>query len=323
MLVLISWSGERAKQMALSLREWITHILQAVKPFVSERDIAPGERWEGYCIVCVTVDNIREPWLNFEAGVVAGRHEGRICPYLLDVDPGDLSPMPLAHQQAGGADKAGTFALMKSLNGLLEQGKISDKELELQFEKWWPDLENMLKAIAPSKPQPKPSPEAVLEEVLRRLRGPNTVEVFFQQLGFMLDEHNLKENVPEPGLPEMGLAWAVAAFIERERARVQRGAAEPLSRALLSAVFDQKRHRISDDVFIPLVSNELISEWSRIPATELIQLLTKYVNRRPTVEEAVRASSKTMARSNRRADDRPRGTTLLAASESVANLRLQ
>lgn len=40
--VFISWSGERSKEMANALREWLPMVLQYVEPFVSDKDISAG-----------------------------------------------------------------------------------------------------------------------------------------------------------------------------------------------------------------------------------------------------------------------------------------
>ena len=64
MKVFISWSGERSKQVAVAIREWLPMILQYVEPWMSEADISAGDRWSvelskqleesGFGIICLT-----------------------------------------------------------------------------------------------------------------------------------------------------------------------------------------------------------------------------------------------------------------------------
>uniref|UniRef100_UPI001C84E834 TIR domain-containing protein n=1 Tax=Paractinoplanes polyasparticus TaxID=2856853 RepID=UPI001C84E834 len=81
--VLISFSQERSRELALVLRSWLPDVIQQVQPWVSHEDIEKGQRWaaeisrhldgstEG--LICVTPENQAKPWLNFEAGALAVR----------------------------------------------------------------------------------------------------------------------------------------------------------------------------------------------------------------------------------------------------------
>lgn len=94
MKVFISWSGERSQIFAQALHEWLPMVLQSIVPWLSQADIAAGERWadkiakelEGcnFGILSVTRENIASPWILFEAGALAKlMQEGRVIPLIL------------------------------------------------------------------------------------------------------------------------------------------------------------------------------------------------------------------------------------------------
>jgi hypothetical protein len=43
--IFISWSKPRGKAAALALREWLPLVLQAAKPWMSDKDIDKGTVW--------------------------------------------------------------------------------------------------------------------------------------------------------------------------------------------------------------------------------------------------------------------------------------
>ena len=45
MKVFICWSGARSQAVAQSLRDWMPLVLHFVQPWLSDVDIAAGERW--------------------------------------------------------------------------------------------------------------------------------------------------------------------------------------------------------------------------------------------------------------------------------------
>ena len=101
------------------------------------------------CIICVTKENVRSPWLYFETGAIAGKGDGvRVCPYLLGIGPNMLSDGPLGKYQCTAATKEETLSLIGSLNGALDETKRHDKGLlEGNFETRWPEFEAELERI--------------------------------------------------------------------------------------------------------------------------------------------------------------------------------
>jgi len=86
MKVFISWSGRRSNAAANLLKEWLPNVMQAIDPWMSDRDIDRGALWFSQIaetlsdttngIVVLTSENINKPWILFEAGALA---KGREC----------------------------------------------------------------------------------------------------------------------------------------------------------------------------------------------------------------------------------------------------
>lgn len=149
MKVFISWSGELSLNVAKALYSWIPQVLQMVEPFLSEEDIESGTRWNevlgeqlesmNFGVICVTRENMHQPWLNFEAGALAkSRSAARVIPFLIDLGRTDLTG-PLVHFQSHVYEKTEVRRLVGALNRNLQQ-TLPDDRLNAQFDKWWPDL---------------------------------------------------------------------------------------------------------------------------------------------------------------------------------------
>jgi DNA-binding XRE family transcriptional regulator len=186
MQVFISWSGERSGALAGLLQNWLPKVLQAVRPWISSASIDAGTRWSPevaqalqqiqFGIVCLTPENLREPWILFEAGALSKMvAETRVVPYLLGLEPRELDG-PLAQFQAVRADKAGTKSLVHSLNSAASDRAITGEAVNETLEMWWPRLEADIQRLLLSPevteaPKPLRSTEDMLGEVLELLRG--------------------------------------------------------------------------------------------------------------------------------------------------------
>lgn len=181
MKVFLSWSGEKSQRVAVALREWLPYINTNLDPFISSKDIDPGSRWQAeiaeelgatsYGIICVTRENQAAPWLNYEVGALTyAVDKSHVVPLAIDLKPSDIKP-PLGHFQAMSATREDIYTIARSINELCER---SSKDLEKAFEKWWPDLEGQLDAIAKDVPAPAGDTRTereLLEETLDLVRG--------------------------------------------------------------------------------------------------------------------------------------------------------
>jgi hypothetical protein len=160
--------------MAACLREWIPEVLQAADVWFSDKDIEAGQFWDEeirehvkratFAVVCVTPENHGAPWLNYEAGALAERLEGGVCPYILREPSNLLANTPLARLQAKTSDKSGTLAVLQAINIRLG-APLSGERLQRAFELHWGDLERALGNIPESVSRPRAAEEK-LDEVL-------------------------------------------------------------------------------------------------------------------------------------------------------------
>ncbi len=185
MKLFIGWSGARSQALAQALRDWVPLILHYVEPWVSEKDIAAGERWakavgeeleaSNFGVVCVTRDNVASPWILFEAGSLAKSLENsRLIPLLLDLDLSEIAG-PLAQFQAKKVDKDGLREVVQSINQLAAQ-PVLEARAEQLLDALWPQLENQIAAI-PKQPgsvkTTRPQHE-ILEELVSGVRSLET-----------------------------------------------------------------------------------------------------------------------------------------------------
>lgn len=169
----------------MAFKEWLPLVIQSVDPYVSSEDIDKGARWSNdiskeledcsFGIICVTKDNLVEPWLMFEAGALSKRmEESFVCPFLLGVKRSDIMG-PLAQFQSTVFDKNDILKLLATINNSCQDGAIREEVLEKSFETWWPELEKKLKVIekAPVEKQEASAflqKDKILEELLELSR---------------------------------------------------------------------------------------------------------------------------------------------------------
>ena len=183
MKVFISWSGDRSKQLAEVIREWLPNVMQFVKPFFTPVDIGKGKRWNNEIsnelgqsqigIIVMTAENLTSPWIMFEAGAISKVvDESRVCPIVFGINKTDLVG-PLASFQVTDFNETEVRQLLTTVNNAAKEVALSERSLNAAFEKWWPDLEEKVQAISSGQPTTSVthrSQEDLLEEVVNNTR---------------------------------------------------------------------------------------------------------------------------------------------------------
>lgn len=200
MKVFISWSGERAQLLAQALHDWLPLVLHYVKPWLSEADVAAGDRWaqavakeleaSNFGIICVTPENVGSPWVLFEAGALAKSMQGaRVIPLLFNLEFSDISG-PLAQFQAKKFERSGLAEVVHSVNQAADQAVPEDRARQL-FSALWPELEKQLDSVpeeAPSEKHMRPQHE-ILEELVTGVRG---LDARFRDLEGVVSDSGLR-----------------------------------------------------------------------------------------------------------------------------------
>ena len=182
MKVFISWSGTRSKALANALREWLPLVLQCVELFISDKDIAAGERWAqaiageleaaNFGIICITPENLNSEWVLFESGALSkSMLDGKVIPLLLGLELSDLSG-PLSQFQAQKVSEAGFMEVVKAINKVAEK-PASQQIVDQLVPSLWPKLNETLKKIPDKAPTEKHKRQTheVLEELVTGVRG--------------------------------------------------------------------------------------------------------------------------------------------------------
>lgn len=165
MRVLLSWSGKLSLQVAQSFSNWLPLVVQSVKPYISA-DLEKGTRWASdlaakletldYGIICVTRDNVNEPWINFESGAISKRvGQAKVWTFLFDLKPSDIAKdHPLLQFQATTYSDGEVFRLLKSINGCLGGDEhLEDEQLKKTFDMWWSELKTKLDKLEKIPPK--------------------------------------------------------------------------------------------------------------------------------------------------------------------------
>jgi hypothetical protein len=162
MRVFLGWSGNRSKEIAKILKEWLPPVIQAVDPWMSP-DMEKGIRWEPEIaerlaesrvgIIILTEENLNEPWILFEAGALSREMDTHVCTFLLDISPTDIEN-PLAQFQHTRFKRDDIWKLVLTINKIVNkvgERSLSEDLLNKTFNTYWPQLEEKFQEIVEQK----------------------------------------------------------------------------------------------------------------------------------------------------------------------------
>jgi hypothetical protein len=185
--IFICWSGEASKKVAEGLRDLLSRVIQASKPFLSSEDIRKGQRWNAeisarlanthFGVLCMTSANIQAPWIHFEAGALSKNIAvGRVTALLVDIKAAEMKE-PLSQFQHTDTSHDEVFKLISDINASMDPDKqLRPDVVKDAFDQNWPKFETIISTSRDLlKKGPKPAPKArdntdMLEEIVSVVR---------------------------------------------------------------------------------------------------------------------------------------------------------
>lgn len=182
MKIFISQAGPRSKELAHALQGFIRLILPDADPWVSDNGIDKGTRSMAAIsetletaaagIICLTPENLTQPWILFEAGALSRRQSDHVWTILLDVDFSQVE-QPLGQFQHTGATKDDILKVCLSINRASPKPRLETDLVELFDGLWEKKLEPTITRLLKARPAVVPAkrdPAAINEEILEVVR---------------------------------------------------------------------------------------------------------------------------------------------------------
>ena len=178
MNVFLSWSGQRSGAVARVLEKYLPSLINQVRPWLSSKEIATGARWSveiasslesaNIGVICLTAENLSEPWILFEAGAIAKLTAvGRAMVLRIGLNPSDVTG-PLSQFQSVTTDRDGLLKLVSDINAV--ENFVKESTLDITFDALWPRIEQELQEITKTG-APTSAPQRSSEEMLQELLG--------------------------------------------------------------------------------------------------------------------------------------------------------
>ncbi len=184
MKIFITWSESRSRDLADQISTWLKNVVQSIDTFFSPNDVASGKRWSGEIfselansdrgLLCLTPENIENPWVLFEAGALAGNlGDRRAIPLLFGLKSSEVRG-PLSELQCVEFSEEGMRKLLHDLFIDYDGDCLSVDRRNQAFDKWWDDLSAAVTTVLdkphPEREIPVRSSEDMLSELLTLAR---------------------------------------------------------------------------------------------------------------------------------------------------------
>lgn len=157
--IFVSWSGLNSKEFAQGLKKLLEKSVfenTDLECFVSDQDIASGSDWWDKIkkelrtcklgILCITKENLRAPWLYFEAGAMVA-HEVPSIPLLVSCSINALSTTPLNGKQAVDFyDQKKFLKMLADINSAMGYD-LSENQINTLGKKAYTELKNELESM--------------------------------------------------------------------------------------------------------------------------------------------------------------------------------
>lgn len=183
MRVFISWSGDRSREFAEFLQEWLpTVVPNSVEVFVSSQSIAKGERGmsvlaqqletHDYGIVVLTAASQHAPWVLFEAGALSKSVTGsRLTPLLIDLSEADVSGPLAQFQMTNASSRSDVERLVLEINRTSE-APSREQSVRMLFESTWAEFDSAVASARASAEEPpvERSQDDMIAEILDVVR---------------------------------------------------------------------------------------------------------------------------------------------------------
>ncbi|WP_415942497.1 TIR domain-containing protein [Streptomyces sp. 067-1] len=186
MKIFISWSGETAQKCAEVLGRELEHLHPEMKTFVSSLGIVKGQRsMESIAaqlrdadvgIMCLTRENQRKQWINYEAGALSRRTDedkAYVHPFLIDMPPEEISGPLKQFQATDSSVRREVFSMIQSLHDECVN-PYSPEALRRAFGHFWDrvvrDLQDIKKRMPRTETPVRTTPEDLFGELVDLVR---------------------------------------------------------------------------------------------------------------------------------------------------------
>ncbi len=151
MRIFVMWSGVRSRTVAEALEALLNRTAKGAKVFVSSLDNRPGSPWRDQLkksldeanvgIACLTPENLTNPWIHFECGMIAKLPKHDIFPLLTGVEADSMTDPFADYHATTSANKKEMLQMVETLNAKRpRKNRQSRPELRKEFETHWPDF---------------------------------------------------------------------------------------------------------------------------------------------------------------------------------------